>query len=295
VAKPAPALAPEDVTNGEASPPDVLVEFKKEPLKLPPRAANPCPSAPDGASAEKEVTVDAKTLPLAGLYKYSFSGYQTLTVPGAPPQVVTINTHQTRAVAHVAQVDPNVFTYDSYKPGGGSTLELWHMQVKNNGVQANPSSGVGTISTPRVGEPERGVTLKGIESIDARTGNTASGSSPFQPATGLLLLPLPVSPGESFESVAVDRTRGRTMFFQGKVSQPLRMDVCGEYADAWLVEGDMQDTVEGNYHWVYAIAPQYGSLIFYERYEIASDATSPGMKLTYSLNQLKPSPLPAGF
>ena len=286
----APEATPEEVAEAEIDTPDVLVNFKKAPLKLAPRTSS-CPEAGDSDSAERALGDRATAPPANGVYRYRKSGFIANGASNLP-----VSGAEHRAIAHATKVDDNTYTYDYYLPAASGNLLVQHIQMKNNGVQANPSAGVGVVGTPRYGEPERGVVLKGLEERDPATGNTAA--PPFQPASGLLLLPLPVAAGEEFESVAVDRTRGRTIVLQGTVRGPLRVDACGKYVDGWQVEASVRDSGSGSesaeYTWRYAIAPQYGGLLINESL-IFGDSAGPDAVFTFKVGQLDPDPLPAGF
>jgi hypothetical protein len=294
LASPPPVDTSQDTSADETPPSDTLVQFKKAPLFVPPSPKQPaCPDPPDGASADRNLDVSATAMPAPGLYRYHDSGFETVSL-GTTTTQVKISGFEHRAIAHVAGTEP--FTYDFYRPAANSEIQVDHMQVKNNGAQVNPSAGVGTVGTPREGDPERGVVLKGRDFIDSKTGNTTG--TGFRPTTGLLLLPLPVSAGEAFQSVAVDSVHGRTIVLQGTAKGPFRANACGQVIDGWLVDATVQDSAGGtgaSFEWLYAISPQYGGIIIHEETKTGADTTKPDTDTISEIGQLTPDPLPPGF
>jgi hypothetical protein len=123
--------------------------------------------------------------------------------------------------------------------------------------------------------------------------------SSFAPTPGILLLPLPVASGDTWQSVGVDTKTGATAVLDGTVTRRQRIDACGDLVDGWLVDatqtlGSVQnaDPQAGQQAVSYLIAPQYGAMIVNERVHPA-DTADQSFDLNYTLAQLKPDPLPA--
>ena len=60
----------------------------------------------------------------------------------------------------------------------------------------------------------------------------------FNPATSLLVLPFPISPGVNWNSAGSDVESGTAMAFTGVIGQKARVDACGVLLDAWTVRID---------------------------------------------------------
>jgi hypothetical protein len=145
----------------------------------------------------------------------------------------------------------------------------------------------GQSPTARAGEPDRGVSL--VKQVTTAKDGT---EAVFAPSTPLLVLPLPVRPGETFSSTAVDPVTFQTMSFTNvTVGVPERVDACGDVVEGWPVEGTFQfvgpggDTTTFTYHAV--LLPQNGGVLASEKI-VQGVAGGPGMDVTWRLGELEP-------
>jgi hypothetical protein len=243
-----------------------------------------CPTAPPTASVEVPTDVNITGEPLVGVARWKRDGH---VIEG--DQQITVSGFERRVVRNFRRVDDDTTAFETLQPAGGR-LVVSQFEVNTAAFSRNPTSGVGTVGTPSVGEPERGVVLTQVEYLD-RSGNSVA--SAFRPAVGVLMLPLPVSAGDTWESVAVDPRSGTTVVHEGTVLRRTRIDACGELADGWLVEatqatsggpeGDPPQQI--NYH--YVVATQFGGMLVNER--LVSEGV---FDLNFTLGQLKPDPIP---
>jgi len=126
-------------------------------------------------------------------------------------------------------------------------------------------------------------------------GNTVTGTSPFAPQYGLVLLPLPVQPHEDFNSATTDPNSGQALVQRGTTGDRLVFDACGDAVAVWQVHAQQISAgTAGGAHqstitYDYGIATQYGAMPFWER---VTDAA--GNETTTSLADLFPDPLPPG-
>src|SRR5205823_2494254 len=100
-----------------------------------------------------------------------------------------------------------VFTYQTVQPQiGNTTLVRTTWQVKSNSPQSVQEA-LPLDNTPdvRAGDPENGISIKKIETLDA-SGNVIGPG--FSPITGLLMLSLPVYQGDQITSTAADPVTG---------------------------------------------------------------------------------------
>jgi hypothetical protein len=287
------------------------------------QAANPCPEAKLNAFPALEATRSVTTQPQAGVYRWKQGGSYVTTV-GGTPYTINVGGFQQRVITNVTEpvsvpnptsVDPDAktttFTYQLIQAAGGVTKRITY-QVKTGavGVRSTPGLQPGdtplpttplgplpttTTTLPRLpeavaaGDPERGLTIKSIEDLDPKTGEAAK-TIDFSPA--VQVLPLDVIPQEPFRSVGVDSKNQATLVHDGVVRDRTRIDACGDIVDGWQVDitahyaegGTTQDVNQ-----TFIFATQYGGMPILE-----TDDFGDGGKVTYSLGQLVPSPLPAG-
>ena len=167
-------------------------------------------------------------------------------------------------------IKTSTFTYDVITdtgvPGTASNIHrVDSYQVKNNPVAA--TAGTSTANIGRgitVGDPERGVSLK-------KSSVTIPGQPQytFQPATGLLLLPLSVNPGEQYQSVGVDPVNGAVVVLDAVVGSRQSVDACGDLVDGWKVVA-RQTFLPPNAsaivtQYEYVVATQLGGILVYEK------------------------------
>jgi hypothetical protein len=262
-------------------------DFGKLPLP-PAEAPGECPAAPPTAVAEKAVDVNITGLPPVGIYKWQRDGTQKPA--GSTEGGSKIDTFERRIVRNVKQVSPTVHTFETVQPDiGGKNVVVTSFRVRTDAINRD-STGAGLpVAGPRVGEPDRGVTITQIENIDSQ-GNT---TSVFTPSTPILILPLPVSSNEEYQSVGVDPRSGQTLTHRAKVLARERVDACGEVVDGWAVEAERTtsspDAPVVTYR--YLVAPQYGGLIISEKLNYSAGGLD--NEFLFRLGQVDPDPLPA--
>jgi hypothetical protein len=274
-----------------------LPAFNNVPLISAPKVA--CPTAaPDAAPAKAaEVTITGP-VPM-GINRYKVGGFFTEAsgqVPFAPDRF------ERRIVRRFKELSPTLTTFEVVQPvlGRPDRFVVATYEVNTAGLNRNPSNGVGVITTPGVGEPERGVSLVRMAEVDKNGRELAA----FEPTFGLLLLPLPVTAGEQFQSVAVDPKSGQTITHESIVLRRQRIDACGDLVDGWLVETNRvvsrnpaaTDVSSGNSSGKYSmiIAPQLGGLPVQERIIIDAGCPAGPCDISATLGQLSPDPLPPG-
>lgn len=246
-----------------------------------------CPAAPPTAVAEKAVDVNVTGLPVVGLYKWQRDGTQKPA--GSTEGGSKIDTFERRLVRNVKVVSPTVHTFETVQPDiTGKNVVVTTFRVRTDALNRD-STGAGIpVAGPRLGEPDRGVAITRIETIDAQ-GNT---TSEFNPSTPVLILPLPVSSNEEYQSVGVDPRTGQTLVHRAHVLARERVDACGEVVDGWAVEaeqaGNDPDAPVVKYR--YLVAPQYGGLIVSEK--LTYSAGGLDNDFLFRLGQVDPGPLP---
>jgi hypothetical protein len=264
VAMPLPDVALPPVVSGGRVPP------------LPRRVA--CPTAPQGgAAAELAPVALAPTVrPPVGASRWKRSGTITLAATNVK---IDFGGFEQRVVRDVVEQSDG-FAYQTVKPDpAGTPTYVTTWQVKPEAFQQNVSALTASVT---VGDLERGLTIKAIDTFDA--AGTMTGS--FRPSTGLLVLPLPVIPGERFASVAVDAGTLQVAQYQGQVVSRQRVDACGEYVEGWLVRGTLTFAGETPQQYDILVATQYGAVVVSEH--MVGQSIAGAYDLTFSLGQVKP-------
>lgn len=254
------------------------------------KKASDCEPAPLTAAPEVPTDVNITGDVPTGTYRFKREG--SVTQSGTKRDLA--RSFERRLVRNVAKTSPTLYTFESVQPIlGSSDVLVSRFRVNTNPVVANPTAGVGFVGGPRVGEPERGIALVAQE----QRSSTGVLRSSFLPTNGLLMLPLPVTSGERYETVAVDPKTGQTIVQNATVTRRSRIDACGELIDGWLVEATRTVTEgEGRppseFRFSYIVATQYGGIIINERTQLG-DARN-GADLNFTQGQLRPDPLPTG-
>jgi hypothetical protein len=265
-------------------------------LNIPAKAAEACPAAAPTAAPAKPTEVTITGDVPVGSYKYRSVG--SAPDPSRPGGLATFNLFERRIVRNFQRISPTLTSFEVVQRvlGGTEDFLVATYEVNTAGLNRNPSDGVGIITTPGVGEPERGITLSKLARIDGKSG---AETAVFQPTTGLLLLPLPVTAGEKFQSVAVDARTGQTIVHESTVLRRQRVDACGDLVDGWLVESNRQMSrpddraggpPAGKYTMIFAT--QFGGLPIQERLVIENICAGGTCDLSSTLAQLNPDPLP---
>jgi hypothetical protein len=258
-------------------------------------SAGACPTAPHNASIEVPTEANVAKPPAEGLYKWQ--AFRTLIAADGKETKGPVKFVQ-RAVRRVKSVSPTEYTFETLEPAIDGTFVNSTWQVKSEAVSPNVTQPQGVVAPPRVGEPERGMVLKKQVVLDER-GSEAAGSRPFDPATGLLVLPLPVVSGENFQTAAVDRKTGDTLVADTNVRERETVDACGKRTSGWAVDASQSRTLTSDpaqsqqllIH--YVVATQFGGLVVRQVTEFTgSDGKE---RLTVTLADLTPQPLPAAL
>lgn len=250
--------------------------------RLPPssRPAEPCPDAALNAFPEKEASANAIGTPAVGIYRWKIRGTQHI---GSPPISFPINSMERRSIRNVKQVSPTEFTYDQVqKDTSANQFVVTTFKVRTESTET------GVVADTRAGEPERGVAIARIERLDGRTGQRVS---LFEPRPAVLLLPLPVAPGEHFTAAGVDPASLDTLEHDLTVTKRKQVDACGEMIDGWAAEGNQTfSSAERSYTRKYdvIVATQLGALLISEFIDVSGAGGR--ITATYSIGQLRPSP-----
>jgi hypothetical protein len=240
--------------------------------------ATACPKAPLGAAAAEPapVAVAATSRPEIGASRWKRTG--TVTVPTGLKLDVT--GFEQRVVRDVTDATDG-FAYQTVKPDvAGPLTYVTTWQVKPEAFQQNVSELNVSVTA---GDFERGLTIKAIDTFDA-TG-TLTGS--FRPITGLLVLPLPVVPGERFASVAIDADTLQVAQYQGQVVKRDRIDACGEFIEGWQVVGTLTFVGEQPQQYDLLVATQRGATVIAEH--VVGQSLLGAFDLTFSLGQVHPA------
>lgn len=257
----------------------------------PPQPLGECPPAPPTAVAEAAADVNVTGKPTQGLYRWQRDGTQKPAGSGPDVAGTKIDTFERRIIRNFKQESPTVHTYETVQPDiSGKNVVVTTFRVRTDALNRD-STGAGLpIAGPRLGEPDRGVTITRIETIDAQ-GNT---TSEFNPSTPVLILPLPVSTNEEYQSVGVDPTSGQTLVHRAHVLARERVDACGEVVDGWAVEAEQtsSDPEAPVVTYRYLVAPQYGGVIISEKLNYSAGGLD--NEFLFRLGQVDPDPLPAG-
>ena len=261
-------------------------------LRLPKVASDTeCPKAPPSAAAKDASDVNITGKPREGLYRWVRAGEQKPA--GAPPEVpgVKITGFEKRVVRNTKVENPTTHTFETVQVANERTAIVSTFRVRTDAINQATTGGVPVISGPRAGEPDRGISLVKIESIDNKGEVVAA----FNPTTPILYLPLPVSSGEQFQSTGIDPRTGQTIIHEATVLGRERVDACGELVDGWAVEarqtttnGDAGPAAQVTYR--YILATQYGGMMVSER--LKYETTTVSNDLIFTLGQFNPDPLP---
>jgi hypothetical protein len=288
-ANPRPPVQPPGMS-GPTAPVPITIDlptavFNDRPFTGPPLAPRPvCAQAKPGAGALEPATpvAPAGRRPEVGAYRWKRSGTQGISATnGGGAAKVDLTGFERRVVRDVREVSGDgTFAYQTVKPdlGGATYVTTW--QVKPEALQERVSELDVAFS---VGDPERGLSIKAIDSFDASNQMTGS----FRPTTGLLVLPLPVVPGEQFTSVAVDPQTFQAAEFQAQVVSRDRVDACGDYVEGWRVSGTLTFSGAPPEQYDILVAPQLGTLVISE-HVVTQNVIGP-LDVTTTLGQLHPT------
>lgn len=257
------------------------------PITLPPPKVEFCPQAPPTAAVEKPTEVTITGDPLEGLTRWKVDGFRNnASVP---------RSYEGRIVRNFKEVPPDLdprhqagdklTQFEMVQPLAGqeNLFLVSTYEVRTTTLQNRPGAPAGPVQPPTVGQPERGVVLKRLDLVD---GNGSAAGNPWSPPSGVLLLPLPVTSGETFQSSAVDPKNGRTIAVNGTVQFRSRIDACGDLVDGWLVDTEMFDSSQPTTEilkYSFVVATQFGGQLISERFTLGGESA------IFELGQLKPT------
>jgi hypothetical protein len=300
-AAPAPAgIAGVETPPGEAPP--VFAPPSFDPLSTPDTRSEStvsCPKAAVTAAPEKPTEAFITGEPLQGIMQWKRNG--SLVVNGT---TVTLDGFESRIVRNYKKIDDNTFTFDTVQNRiDNSGYDVNSYKVRTNGLQTSQGGGTnsipGAVPTVTVQEPDAGLTLTQRRTV------TKGGTTLFQPnnGKGLLLLPLPVSTGQQWKSVAVDNKSGETVELDGTVTRRQRIDACGDLIDGWAIESQYTDSTfaGGTITYNYLVATQFGAMLVDEVFSnghpksvngtaVPSATTASPFNYDFQLAQIKPDP-----
>lgn len=253
-------------------------------------AASSCRDAGVGSAPSDAAPENATNLPAEGLYRFKVRGTQTIKQAGQPDIVVPIKSFEPRIVRAVKKSSETRWTFDVVSPNGDGGVAVSSYDVNTQPTQRQASAPYVGQNPVRAGEPNVGITLTRIRYYDGN-GNQ---KGEFNPATPLVYLPLPVLPGETFNSVGVDPKSGQTIRFTGLVKSRQAVDACGELVDGWLVHLDVTDSAGNPRSEDVILATGMGGLLVSDHNveSSTSGTVTQDVDVTYSLGQTTPSSVP---
>jgi len=259
-----------------------------------------CPAAPSTAAPAQAAPSDVSTLPASGQYRWVTSGTYDLVVLPLTVQIplLAFQERYVRKAARIKSTIPSLpgaaadfdFTYQTIEPRVSKPgFYLMYWQVKD---EATSVAGANTA----LADPEGGLALKQIDELDKDGKDTGT---IFMGTPGLLLLPLPAQNGASVNSASTDATHGLNLSFKGSVGNRERVDACGQFIQAWPVDGTLTTAGAGGGTGVKAtihldVATQFGALL------VAFNVDGNYLATTYHgaklhVGQVKPDPLPQQY
>lgn len=298
-AKEAP-LVPAEQRDGETTDGELRVPFRN---KLPDRFSDvdftvdpddlkkECPSAPLGEAPDNPAPDRPKTPPLEGLYKIKKSGTRTVTTTGFGTFETKIVGFDPRIVRGVDKRSSTHWTWESVeKPPVGEFTRVIRWSTNLSEVQRRASTPYVGENPVRVSAPDAGVTLTRITDYDGN-GNIID---EFAPSSPLLYLPLPVLPGEQFNSVGVSPRTGQTVQVSGEVLRREAVDACGTRIDGWLVRLQIADSASGTHTEDVIISTDFGGLMISQRLKqtYTQGSSTTDLDVTYTLGQIRPTKVP---
>jgi hypothetical protein len=287
--RPAPA-APANAIPANAEPAALAAEIQQEEARPTPppkfigpplRASRPaCPVAPNSAAAAEAAPLNVPDgrRPALGSYRWKKGG----KIAFATGQEVPLSGFETREIRELVLTTPTEFDFDTVQPTLGSndvTVTSW--RVKTAAVAETAGALSATVTA---GDPERGLSITRIRTI----GPDGAVHTDFRPLAGLLIVPLPIKPGEQVSSSAIDASTLETMQYTGQVVRRQQLDACGALVEGWLVSGTETSSVGGTRTHDYVVAPQLGGIPIAESSNQQSAVAT--ADLTFSIGQLNPDP-----
>jgi len=233
--------------------------------------------------AQEATTFVTTERPEVGDYRFKREGTNQ---PTGSPFALGLSGFETRSVSDFVDRSPKAsegfvdYTWKTTQVdplNRNQTIKTTYQMQRLDGQLAPSANG------QRTGE--RGLTINNVE----RTEKMADGrtrSSTFTPSPRVLLLPVPVTVNESFNSVGVDAKSLDRLQVQGKIIGKQQVDACGERIDGWRVESTQTFNAEVR-KVNYVIGMGIGGLVVLEQIDVTSTATV--LKGTFTQGQVKPS------
>lgn len=239
------------------------------------RPTVPCRAATVNDNPERAAGNFSDSLPVVGSYRWKREGEQELKA--LPGQIIKLDGFERRTLRNVVVESENVnptnnvknlvYTYEMVVPNQNNQgLSILEFQVKTN-AEAQREVNVQVGGRARAGEAERGLVLKKKTDIAADGNRTEYDFS----TAGLLLLPLPVFPGEEFTSTAVNqRNVQQRTTYTATVGTKVRIDACGDRVEGWQVTGQLREPDGFTTEYNIVVATQYGVVLIQEemRFEL---------------------------
>lgn len=248
----------------------------------------PCPPAELNEFPEQEASLNAVGMPAVGLYRWKRQGTQELTA--LPGFKIPVSGFEKRLIRRLKPAANGEFTFEMVQPDVANSQQTVVTTFKVRTMARSERVGAADL---RAGEPDGGLSIVKIERFSTKTGDSIS---EFSPSPAVLLLPLPVVPGERFRGVGVDPRTLSALQIEGQVTKRQQVDACGEVIDGWAIEAtrtfSAQSAPGTPQKFNYIVATQAGAGLIQETFS-AQDATGK-IDLTISIGQLKPDPLPQG-
>lgn len=189
----------------------------------------PCPAA-DPRQAPAQAAVNTVTLPPApGRYDFRTDGSYEIT--GANARQGSLPAASSRTVSNIVDLSsPSQASYGFEVTAtlGGLTTTTSYTLVAESSA---PTAGQAGLFLTRIRSQQRdGTTFE----LNPR------------PGPGLLMLPFPATPGDTWTAAAADPVTQTTMSYTGTVGQLSRVDACGTMLQALTVRLDGSVTVDGS-------------------------------------------------
>lgn len=219
---------------GQTGPPPLGFD-RQPPISFPSQSPPPvrsslCPGPPPFATAANPATTFVQDQPKVGFYFWQVIKAEEK----APKVVITTPKYTNYEIRNVSAIttspnpqgDPTTtFTFDQVAPIAGGHVVTYTYQVKQNAPGTNAGEGLPVGKPQRVSVPDAGIAIKAEVERDA-AGKVVR---QFHPTTAVLVLPLPIQGGATFNGAGSDPSNGASLQVQGTVVGPDRVSGCNDY------------------------------------------------------------------
>lgn len=207
-------------TPGSTTAPARRVVNIPEPTTSPP--LGPCPAASPIATPDMPASNTIQAAPAAAIY--NFRDHGTYKVTGSNASSGTYPTQSTEQVKNVASNSDGGFSFETV-----DTLGETVTTTSYNYLPPTAASGTSAGSVPAAGLY--------MTAITTREGNASPIS--FNPtAPGLLLMEVPTTPGDVWQSTATDPVSQTSEFVTGTQDENQLVNACGQVIDTVAVHLD---------------------------------------------------------